>query len=860
MPRIPADRIESIKRDVWIRAVLEARGCAFVKHGPDWACSCPLGTHADSSPSFVVSERKHLWRCHGCGQGGDVVALVQRLNGVSFRHAVELLAAGLPGLPAAPLAGAAGSGSGSAAPLPAVSTRRLLPCPLEAGADDARLADQVVGYYHQRLMEPGNAGLAYLARRGLGDLDFLRRFAFGFADRSLGLRLPAKNRAEGARLRSRLESLGWFRASGHEHLAGSIVVPIHGGAESGNAAGTVVGAYGRKILDNLRAGTPAHLYLSGTHRGVWNHGPDLIDADGAVVVCEALLDAASVWVAGHRAVTAAYGVYGWTDDHDAALRAGRARSVFIAFDADAAGDAGAAALSERLISRGLSVFRVNWPAGLNDANAVLTDRAHGGPAIIDALRTATWLGGAPRVIVPALPSAFVDAVHSGEDENGDSDATVPALAAADPVAVVVALPGAAADAVSLEQLTPFSSSPLTNGLPHAVTPAPVLLSVPKPVPAPAPALPPGVSVADHGADVLVSVGTRAYRVRGLDRARDDALRVNLRLVVRVAGPGAGRSGGAKSAAMQPVDRVHVDTIDLYQARQRAAFAAAAAAEIGMSVDVLRDDLGAVLLAVEVVMHQRASAAAATTATGGNAGKAGGTTGSGASADPTAPTMTADEEAAARALLMAPDVLDQIAADLGRCGLVGEERNKRAAMLACVSRLTDQPLAVLVQSTSAAGKTTLMDAVLSFLPDSAVRRYSAMSGKSAFYLGSTPIKHRVLAIAEEEGARRASYALKLLQSDGKLTMAATGKDPESGRLVTHDYTVEGPVMLFLTTTAIDLDPELVNRCLVLAVDESPEQTAAIHAAQRDARTLAGLAKAAERAAIRRRHQHAQTLLR
>ena len=235
-----------------------------------------------------------------------------------------------------------------------------------------------------------------------------------------------------------------------------------------------------------------------------------------------------------------------------------------------------------------------------------------------------------------------------------------------------------------------------------------------------------MTVADHGADVLVSVGTRAYRVRGLDRARGDALRVNLRLVVRVAGLGAGRTDGAGIAASQPVDRVHVDTIDLYQARQRAAFATAAAAEIGMGVDVLRDDLGAVLLAAEVVMHQRSSTAALAAAAA-----------PGPAADATAPAMTAEEEAAARALLMSPDVLDQIAADLGRCGLVGEERNTRAAVLACVSRLTDQPLAVLVQSTSAAGKTTLMDAVLSFLPESAVRRYSAMSGKSAFYLGSTP---------------------------------------------------------------------------------------------------------------------------
>jgi hypothetical protein len=253
----------------------------------------------------------------------------------------------------------------------------------------------------------------------------------------------------------------------------------------------------------------------------------------------------------------------------------------------------------------------------------------------------------------------------------------------------------------------------------------------------------------------------------------------------------------------------------------------------------------VLLVAEILVAQRAAAAAAATPAG--------------PAEPAGPVMTPDEEQAARDLLMAPDLLGRIAGDLGRCGLVGEAMNKKAAVIACVSRLTDQPLAVLVQSTSAAGKTTLMDAVLDFLPETAVRRYSAISGKSPFYLGSTPLRHRVLAIAEEEGARRASYALKLLQSDGRLSMAATGKDPESGKLVTHDYTVEGPVMLFMTTTAIDLDPELVNRCLVLTVDESPEQTAAIHAAQLAGRTVAGLAARDTRAGIRRLHQHAQALL-
>jgi hypothetical protein len=68
------------------------------------------------------------------------------------------------------------------------------------------------------------------------------------------------------------------------------------------------------------------------------------------------------------------------------------------------------------------------------------------------------------------------------------------------------------------------------------------------------------------------------------------------------------------------------------------------------------------------------------------------------------------------------------------------------------------------------------------------------------------------------------------------------------------------MLMLTTTAIDVDPELLNRCLVLTVDEDPTQTAAIQQAQREGRTLAGMHAKRERVAIERLHQNAQRLLR
>src|SRR3990172_3675247 len=127
------------------------------------------------------------------------------------------------------------------------------------------------------------------------------------------------------------------------------------------------------------------------------------------------------------------------------------------------------------------------------------------------------------------------------------------------------------------------------------------------------------------------------------------------------------------------------------------------------------------------------------------------------------------------------------------------------------------------------------------------------------MGATDLQHRILAIAEEEGAERASYALKLLQSEGELTIASTGKDPTSGRLVTHEYRVEGPVMILLTTTAVEVDEELLNRCLVLTVDEERAQTRAIHQKQREKQTLEGLLQRQARPSVLKLHQDAQRLL-
>ena len=82
------------------------------------------------------------------------------------------------------------------------------------------------------------------------------------------------------------------------------------------------------------------------------------------------------------------------------------------------------------------------------------------------------------------------------------------------------------------------------------------------------------------------------------------------------------------------------------------------------------------------------------------------------------------------------MLGRILADFAACGVVGEETNKLAGYLAAVSRKLAQPLAIVVQSTSAAGKTALMEAVLAFVPPEERVKYSALTGQALYYLSDT----------------------------------------------------------------------------------------------------------------------------
>ena len=378
MARIPDDVVERLKHEVSVQRLAEAKGIELKRHGDNLVGRCPF--HEDRTPSLVITPSKNLWHCMGaCQVGGTVIDFVMRVERCSFRLACEMLLKDAPSLAAS-----------LEAERPRTTTARLeeIAKPEEP---DAVVLRRVVDFYHATLKESGEAA-AYLGSRGIENAELVETFKLGFANRTLGYRLPPKQVKAGAAVRSQLQRLGVMRESGHEHFTGSIVVPIF------DEQGAVVEMYGRKITPGLRPGTPLHMYLPGPHRGVFNQQALKVSKD--VILCEALIDAMTFWCAGFRNVTTSYGVEGFTPELRASLGAYGIERVLIAYDADEAGNRASEKLAPELAAMGLSVFRVNFPKGM-DANEYAQKVKPAERSLGTALRAAHWMAGGRAVAVPS---------------------------------------------------------------------------------------------------------------------------------------------------------------------------------------------------------------------------------------------------------------------------------------------------------------------------------------------------------------------------------------------------------------------------------------------------------------------------
>jgi len=732
MARIPDEQITRIKQTVSLTRLVESRGIDLKRHGQhDLVGLCPF--HDDHDPSLVITPSDNLFHCLGCGAGGSVIDWIIKTEGVSFRHAVELLQKDASVLAANP--------QNNPTIIKRASTPKLA-SPLSENADEQTALQQVMAFYHGTLKQNAEAQ-DYLKQRGLDDVELIDYFKLGYANRTLGLHLPQKNRQAGAKLRGLLQVIGIYRDSGHEHFNGSLIIPVINDHK-------ITEVYGRKLLGNkLRKGTPVHCYLPGSHKGVFN--VDHLQCD-EIILCESLIDALTFWRWGFRQVTCSYGVNGFTDELLQCFIDKKIKRILIAYDRDQAGNDAANKLAKILNKNNIDAYRILFPKNM-DANEYALQVTPAQKSLALVIRQAEPIG--EIINKPIIPLA-ADIAEKELDVQ--------------------------ASPVAKENKTTIPTEIKNNG------------------------------------EVHIKLSHRLYRVKGFEPSHNNGqLKINLMVT----------QGEA----------FHMDKLDLYSSKQRQVFINQASVECGTAPEIIKTDLGKVLLQLESLQQEKTKE----------------------SKSERLKTLTTEERKAALTLLTEPHLLNRILIDFNDAGVVGEETNKLVGYLACVSRLLEKPLAVMVQSSSAAGKSSLMDAILNLMPVDERSQYSAMTGQSLFYMGESNLKHKILAICEEEGARNASYALKLLQSEGEVTIASTSKDENTGEMITREYRVEGPVMLFMTTTAIDIDEELLNRCLVLSVNETREQTQAIHQAQRKSRTLEGLQNKLKKEQITQLHRHAQQYL-
>jgi len=173
------------------------------------------------------------------------------------------------------------------------------------------------------------------------------------------------------------------------------------------------------------------------------------------------------------------------------------------------------------------------------------------------------------------------------------------------------------------------------------------------------------------------------------------------------------------------------------------------------------------------------------------------------------------------------------------GVVGENINAFVCFLSTLSRYSETPLHVMIQSESSSGKSTLLNLITSFVPPEDLLFFTQLSPQSLFYVEEGGFKHKVLAIAEIDGMSNIFYPIKQLMSENKLSNLSTGTNPKTGEHKSNQYSNEGPIVVLFTCPREGVDEEVENRCIILTLNESKEQTERIQKMQRLKHSFAGV---------------------
>jgi DNA primase len=343
MARIKDSSVEAVKSATEILPLVED----FVrlrKAGGTYKGLCPF--HQERTPSFTVSPARGTYKCFGCGEGGDAISFVEKLEQVDFVGAIEFLA----------------NRFGVELEYEEISPE----------ADRARkrrgrleqLLERATAFYERVLWESDQGKLArdYLASRGLGE-EVCRAFRLGYAPGGPTLAKRARDEGYGS---DEIRAAGLARQRGDDYFSRRLVFPL------ADARGKVRGFQARKLYDDdpLQA-----KYVNSPEGDLFKKGDLLYGLDTARqaiakedrgVVVEGNTDVLALRQAGFAPVVASMG----TALTEAQLRElGRlTKRLYLCFDADAAGQDATLRGMELAVKQGFAVHVVTLPKGTDPAD------------------------------------------------------------------------------------------------------------------------------------------------------------------------------------------------------------------------------------------------------------------------------------------------------------------------------------------------------------------------------------------------------------------------------------------------------------------------------------------------------------
>ncbi len=327
------------------------------RRGADWWGCCPF--HHEKTPSFHINPSTGLWKCFGCGLGGDVYDYVMKRENLEFTDAIRYLAdrAGIE------LVEERGARRGP-------KRNRLLECLQEAEVFYATMLNRGRG--------SGPAeGRSYLAGRGFGSA-VCRRWKLGYAP---GHAMLTQHLAAKGFSYAEMEAADLaVRRNGRwdDRFFDRVMFPIH------NEQGKTI-AFGGRVLTDAK---PKYLNTKETpvfHKGknlfAFDMAKEHIAARGEAIVCEGYTDVMALHEAGFPIAVAALGT-SFSIDHVRTL-ARFAKRIVCMFDGDAAGQRAAERAIQFLDKSEADLRCVVLPGGQDPAEYLGDHRASDLQQVLD---------------------------------------------------------------------------------------------------------------------------------------------------------------------------------------------------------------------------------------------------------------------------------------------------------------------------------------------------------------------------------------------------------------------------------------------------------------------------------------------